>query len=250
LKVGGLLLPLGRIVRVEFQWSYFTERFTGLVGRRGTVQVNSQRAEQYVYSGNGVVCFKYGDNAAISSGSSAWSFKQVGTDVDQIDDSGNDGGPDAFIYPPTNQVAIPAIVPPTNYLQPDYDLTHGFWPQYGGPIGPAYDVRLCQYSEDETRTAGRGGVFGIYNARSVYNYRFEDGGSIGSVVGSSNWNSTDTRTSAIGIVGTATQRQIDMWAIQWKRTILTCNVGGDTGQSLSREPGCSNCFDPSLLEPM
>ena len=38
--------------------------------------------------------------------------------------------------------------------------------------------------------------------------------------------------------------------VGWSVRLLACTTGGDPTGSLIGEPGCSNCFDPSLLEPM
>lgn len=39
-------------------------------------------------------------------------------------------------------------------------------------------------------------------------------------------------------------------SVVWTVRYLTCTTGGDPTGSLIEEPGCSNCFDPSKLEPM
>lgn len=38
--------------------------------------------------------------------------------------------------------------------------------------------------------------------------------------------------------------------VGWTVQLLQCTTGGDPTGSLIGEPGCSNCFDPSKLEPM
>jgi hypothetical protein len=244
-KVTRQPLPRGRIVRVQFSWQYATETLTGV--RRPSQNVNDQVARQYIYNGSGVVCWLFNQRPIIASGLSAWSYRQAGTNIETVEESGNERGDQAFLYRGgRNYAAIPAVIPPANFGEPNYDMQLPFAAQYGGPASPNWSPDLCEWAEDITNTVGEGGPFGQLVQRNIYAYAFADNGTSGAVTGAANVDSRDTR-STLGTGGEAVQREVSSWSLTWERTVLTCESGGP--DQLTQEPGCSNCGDRSTLEP-
>lgn len=251
------LLPLGRIVRVEVQWSFFSEEYLSAIGTRGlSMPVRDITATQRVWSGRGTICYRFNSRPVVTSGSSAWSYQRVSTSDEPIYDSGNDAGYDAFIWQPYPLIASvralsPSVAgPSTEWERPEYD-----WPidplgtlQIPTALSQNHDAYRCDYSEDVTIT-GRPTSAGTPRTHNVYQRRFEDDGTDGKSSGSQNYDDI-AFPGAFSFRGTVTTRRVSSWAVGWRRTILTCTTDGDTGQSLQREPGCGNCFDPSKLEPM
>jgi hypothetical protein len=244
-KVTRRPLPLGRIVRVRFSWQYTTETLTGV--RRPSQNVNDQVARQYIYNGSGVVCWRLNQQPVIASGLSYWFYRQSGTNIETIEEERSDRGELAFVYRGGTLAAIPAVRPPANTAEPNYDMQLPFATLYGGPVSPNWSPDLCEWAEDITTTVGEGGPFGQLVQRNIYTYAFSDNGTLGAVVGTTTFDSRDTR-SYLGTGGEAVQREVASWSLAWERTVLTCESGG-VDQLLRPETGCSNCGDRSTLEP-
>lgn len=230
-------------MRVRFQWQYMTETLTGV--RRPSVGINNQTATQYIYSGAGVVCWMFNEQPVVVSGLSAWSFRQAGTNIESIEEGGNERGAMAFIYPRGLLAAVPAVIPPANVGEPNYDMQFPFATLYGGPVSPNWSQDLCEWNEDITTTIGEGGPFGQYVQRNMYQYAFSDVGTAGAVTGTANVDTRDTR--GLGTGGEAIRREVASWSLAWQRDVLTCDIGGP--DQLQREHGCSNCGDRASLEP-
>lgn len=245
-KVTRQPLPRGRIVRVRFQWQYQTETFESVRRRlaNGTLSYYSL-AEQIIYSGAGVVCWRFNERPVVVSGLSAWSFRQAGTNIESIEEGGNERGAMAFLYRNGWSAAVPAVIPPADWGEPNYDMRFPFVGRFGGPGSPNWSPDLCEWNEDITTTIGEGGPFGQYVRRNIYTYAFGDTGTAGAVAGTTNVDERDTR--GLGTGGEAIQREVASWSLAWQRDVLTCEIGGP--DQLQREPGCSNCGDRAKLEP-
>lgn len=250
------ILPLGRIVRVEVQWAFFSEFYRSAIGTNGlgTIPVRDIRATQSIWSGRGTICYRFNSRPVVTSGSSAWSYQEVGTSGEPIYDTGNDAGYDAFIWQrwplKASVLALAPSVdaPSTEWQRPQFDWYEDPFGHVPPAIGQNHDRFLCNYSEDVTIT-GRPTILGTPRTHNVYQRLFEDDGTDGKSSGSQNYDDLAFGLS-YSFRGTLITRSVSSWATRWKRTVLTCTTSGDPTGSLIGEPGCSNCFDPSKLEPM
>ena len=240
-------------MRVRFQWQYQTDTFESTRRRlaNGTLSYYNL-AEQIIYNGVGIVCYRFNELPTPVGGSSSWAYRRGGTDIESVESNGNDLGVMAFFFPPlTNPPlqyapAIPQALTPVQNGEPNYDMRLPFYGRFGGPASPNWSPDLCEWNEDITTTIGEGGPFGQYVRRNVYQYAFSDVGTAGAVTGTSNVDERDTR-GFLGTGGEAIQREVASWSLAWQRDVLTCELGGP--DQLQREPGCSNCGDRAKLEP-
>jgi hypothetical protein len=101
---------------------------------------------------------------------------------------------------------------------------------------PAYgDPKACNVSTNYNRTRSYGTL--TQSRRFAFASNATQGAYTDDIVSNNPFNADLTReTSSVAMVYTT--------------QYLTCTTGGDPTGSLIGEPGCSNCFDPSLLEPM
>jgi hypothetical protein len=97
------------------------------------------------------------------------------------------------------------------------------------------DPKACNVSTNYSRTRSYGTL--TQSRRFAFASNATQGAYTDDIVSNNPFNADLTReTSSIAMVYTT--------------RYLTCTTGGDPTGSLIGEPGCSNCFDPLLLEPM
>jgi len=97
------------------------------------------------------------------------------------------------------------------------------------------DPKACNVSTNYRRTRSYGTL--TQSRRFAFASNATQGAYTDDIVSNNPFNADLTReTSSVAMVYTT--------------QYLTCTTGGDPTGSLIGEPGCSNCFDPSLLEPM
>jgi hypothetical protein len=101
---------------------------------------------------------------------------------------------------------------------------------------PAYgDPKACNVSTNYSRTRSTGTL--TQSRRFAFASNATQGAYTEDIVSNNPFNADlERETSSVAMVYTT--------------QYLTCTTGGDPTGSLIGEPGCSNCFDPSLLEPM
>jgi hypothetical protein len=232
-------LPVARLITVALQWSYFTETEV-TVGRRGFPEFQIS-ATQIQYSGSGVVCWRYNEQAQIARGASAWSYARVSNRGESVQEGGNEGGIEAFLFRGGPLAAVPAVIPPTDFEYPRYDMILPFANEYGGPIGPDWSTNLCAYNEDITERTGQGGPFGEDVLTNVYTYQYSDLGQAGSVIGANNFAQVNTQFPGYG-----SRRQVSSWALSWQRTFQSCDDGDTNPNAIGG--GCAGCGDASLLQ--
>jgi len=96
------------------------------------------------------------------------------------------------------------------------------------------DPKSCNVSTNYSRTRSYGTL--TQSRRFAFASNATQGAYTDDIVSNNPFNADLTReTSSVAMVYTT--------------RYLTCTTGGDPTGSLIGEPGCSNCFDPSLLEP-
>jgi hypothetical protein len=279
IKTLGPYLPPARIIRVEFQWSYQSQNFFQLAGVRyqngRTRNVNEVVARLYQFAGRGVICWgsnindpETGEAFLYASGSSGWSYQQVGTvnqfgePVETIDMSESNSGREAFYmrrrWNPNDPNGIAGYVSagilrgstPNPINEPDYEMRYDQWtPSNHGPFTDIRDT--CQSSENINQPIIKSGRT-IGSLMSLYNYRYSDSPVNGYSIGTQEYSKKQEETveGLYPFRGFVKDESKGNWALSWRRTLLTCTTGGDPTGSLIGEPDCSNCGDASMLEPL
>ena len=182
----------------------------------------------------------------LNNATSAFEYQQVGNRVEPINIAETYEGNQALGY---FTVTGANSRGPFKFIVPPSEITTFF-----GAIRTGIAVTVLPFSEIALETQAYGDPTActvmtnyrrsIFGGTLTQSRRFDFASSPTQAAYTENVSSDNTARS-----GDYTRETYSIAAIYTTR-YLTCTTGGDTGQSLQREPGCSNCFDASMLEPL
>ena len=177
----------------------------------------------------------------LADASQSYEYQQTGQRIQLVQVSENYVGFDALILhrPRLTQPDQRTDVRFVGAVQPGSDARYWFPSAYAFlPEVDSFDPWTCNATQNSTTTSR--GVRTVASRRVTFNQNASAGAY---QLTTSNVQTDLLNTNAVLRVDT---NVIVGWTVQ----LLQCTTSGDPTGSLVGEPGCYNCFDPSILEPM